>query len=367
MNPGHDFEEVGERSRVVIGDVDGGKGGDWNQRKVTGSPDIEDLDGDQLLIAREVNVVTCRDWSQDINVETVRDWNNNKVTEGIESGNVRDDELSLPLKKRLNWTQLAVLAETVSLRGDSAIIQELSGSPTAAEHFKCGSCREVFRDALSLDQHNLTKHQRRTLKCNFCRKGFFLGELQSLQQHILEKHYQGPKCGICSVTFASKDALKNHVRQVHLNETFTCEVCNMECQDLYFHMENFHKDIVSTSTTPSQSLKGGAGVRRTCPDCLKEVSADNYLRHQKEQHAKVKKACPFCLKEFGPSNLGRHIKCVSVFDFCFVNTKIFFQASPPWREKGLPHVPKDVEFGKPEQAHQGGAYERQDCLRDLRS
>ena len=66
MNPGHDFEEVGERSRVVIGDVDGGKGGGWNQRKVTGSPDIEDLDGDQLLIAREVNVVTCRDRSQDI-------------------------------------------------------------------------------------------------------------------------------------------------------------------------------------------------------------------------------------------------------------------------------------------------------------
>ena len=300
MNSGHDFEEVGERSQVVIGDIDGEKGEDWNHRKVTGSPDIEDLDGDQLLIAREINVVTSRDWSQDINMATCRDWNNNKVTEGVHSGGLGGDELSLPPQKRP--------AFRMGLGGDDAQMQESSGNSTAAENFRCGSCHEVFRDALSLDQHNLTRHQRRTLKCNFCRKGFFLSELQSLQQHILEKHYHRPKCGICTITFASKDALKNHVRQVHLNETFTCEVCNMECQDLYFHMENFHKDKVSTSTTPSQSLKGGAGVRRTCPDCLKEVSADNYIRHQKEQHAKVKKACPFCFKEFGPSNLGRHIK-----------------------------------------------------------
>merc|ERR1712126_101356 len=107
-------------------------GGDWNHREVTGSPDIEDMDGDQLLIAREINVVTSRDWSQDINVATGRDCNNNKVTEGAESGGLGGDELSLP-PKSLNCTKHAVLAETLSLRGDDALMQELSGSPTAAE------------------------------------------------------------------------------------------------------------------------------------------------------------------------------------------------------------------------------------------
>ena len=158
----------------------------------------------------------------------------------------------------------------------------------------------VFPNVISLDE---------ILQCNFCDQAFFLQDLKSLQQHILELHYQGPKCSLCESMFASKDALKDHVRQRHVNEISTCEVCHMECQDLPFHMETFHKSESAPVKLPRQ--KNGTGVTRTCPECQKEISVDNFGRHVQEKHSKLRKSCPHCPKDFAPSNLQRHIRLAS--------------------------------------------------------
>ena len=158
----------------------------------------------------------------------------------------------------------------------------------------------VFPNVISLDE---------ILQCNFCDQAFFLQDLKSLQQHILELHYQGPKCSLCESMFASKDALKDHVRQRHVNEISTCEVCHMECQDLPFHMETFHKSESAPVKLPRQ--KNGSGVTRTCPECQKEISVDNFGRHVQEKHSKLRKSCPHCPKDFAPSNLQRHIRFAS--------------------------------------------------------
>ena len=169
-----------------------------------------------------------------------------------------------------------------------------------SENFKGQPGNEVFPRMISMDQ---------ILKCNFCDQAFFLRDLKSLQQHILELHYQGPKCSLCETMFASKDVLKNHVKQRHVNEISTCEVCHMECQDLPFHMETFHKSEFVPLKPPLQ--KKGAGVTRTCPECQKEISVDNFGRHVQEKHSKLRKSCPHCPKDFAPSNLQRHIRLAS--------------------------------------------------------
>ena len=113
--------------------------------------------------------------------------------------------------------------------------------------------------------------------------------------------------------FASKDALKNHIRQRHVNEISTCEVCHMECQDLPFHMETFHKSESAPPEGVSPPRQKGAGVKRTCPECQKEISVDNFGRHVQEKHSKLRRSCPHCSKDFAPSNLKRHIRFASHF------------------------------------------------------
>jgi len=189
----------------------------------------------------------------------------------------------------------------VGFGGHQAVMQETAGGEVGMqveETFKCQPCHEVFPDVISSDQ---------ILQCNFCDQAFFLQELKSLHQHILEHHYQVPKCGICRDKFASRDALKNHVRQRHLNETFTCDVCHMECQDLTFHMETFHKSEAAPKKLPRWK---GRGVTQTCPQCKKEISVDNFYRHTQEKHSKLRSTCPHCNKDYAPSNLKRHIRQV---------------------------------------------------------
>jgi len=120
----------------------------------------------------------------------------------------------------------------VGLGGGQDVLQEITGCEVRVQVEESFNCHGVFPDVILSDQ---------ILQCNFCDQAFSLHDLKNLHQHILEHHYRGPKCGLCEEMFPSKDALKNHVRQTHLNETFTCDVCHMECQDLIFHMETFHK------------------------------------------------------------------------------------------------------------------------------
>ena len=253
------------------------------------------------------------------------DRNQNKV---IEPANI--SELSEVSEMGL-WGPQTVMQETT--------ICEASLQDQMEENFKWQPCNEVAPEAISLPSDQI-------VHCNFCDQTFLHHDLKSLHQHILEHHYQGPKCSLCESIFASKDALKNHIRQRHLNETFTCEVCHTECKDLPFHMETFHK----SEAAPAEKLprqKGGAGVKRTCPECQKEISVDNFGRHLQEKHSKLRRFCPHCSKDFAPSNLKRHIRFAShlasnILLMCMIslliNSAYPSQTSSLRRESGVPNV-----------------------------
>ena len=58
--------------------------------------------------------------------------------------------------------------------------------------------------------------------------------------------------------FVTKNALKNHIKQVHLSETSTCHICHKEYKDLYHHVKYFHERIRSCE----------------CGSCEKKFQAD---------------------------------------------------------------------------------------------
>ena len=238
--------------------------------------------------------------------EESQDMNHNKV---IGPPSATGSSMHKQLKQKLAllgfkeaWHMQYAASDTSGDLGMAAI-HSIEGTLNMEENFNCRPCNQAFPDVVSLDQHCLAMHPEKILECNFCGAAFLLQDLISLRQHILRYHYRGPKCSLCGGMFTSRDALKNHVRQRHLNETSTCGVCHVECQDLPVHMDTFHKKKPVTLR--------GAGAKRTCPDCLKEISVDNFGRHVKEKHSKLKKSCPHCSEEFGPSNLRRHIRCAT--------------------------------------------------------
>jgi len=145
-----------------------------------------------------------------------------------------------------------------------------------------------------------------------------------LRWHILKEHCHNKvtECSLCEQKFVTKNALKNHIKQIHLGETSTCHICHKEYKDLYHHVKYFHERIRAFECSYCdkkfqakkllynhvQSIHLGEKTR--CPDCHKDISVDNYSRHVRETHEKVKKPCPHCDKEFAMSNLSRHIRQV---------------------------------------------------------
>ena len=160
------------------------------------------------------------------------------------------------------------------------------------------------------------------------------------------------ECSLCEQKFVTKNALKNHIKQVHLSETSTCHICHKEYKDLYHHVKYFHEKIRNYECSYCekkfqakkllynhvQSIHLGEKTR--CPDCNKDISVDNFSRHVRETHERVglqftpghhliisfilqiKKPCPHCEKEFAMSNLSRHIR----------------QGGQPWTELCLRNI-----------------------------
>ena len=107
------------------------------------------------------------------------------------------------------------------------------------------------------------------------------------------------ECSLCEQKFVTKNALKNHIKQVHLSETSTCHICHKEYKDLYHHVKYFHEKIRNYECSYCekkfqakkllynhvQSIHLGEKTR--CPDCNKDISVDNFSRHVRETHERV--------------------------------------------------------------------------------
>ena len=160
-----------------------------------------------------------------------------------------------------------------------------------------------------------------SVACQLCDKTF---SVVNLRWHILKEHCHDKisECSICEKKFITKDALKVHIRQVHLNEGSACHICKETCDDLDKHIRSSHSGKkmecpYCDSTFQGKKLLNShiqsthlVGEKSKCKECQKEISVDNLGRHMREQHERIKKPCPHCEKEFAMSNLARHVRQV---------------------------------------------------------
>lgn len=86
---------------------------------------------------------------------------------------------------------------------------------TNEKPYICDFCSEGFRQKVSLRSHLKSKHgfeESKEAVCQQCGKGFANSYALNIHERL---HINSEKCDLCSDSFAEKEYLKNHLKQVH--------------------------------------------------------------------------------------------------------------------------------------------------------
>ena len=175
---------------------------------------------------------------------------------------------------------------------NSEMFAELKEDKDGADNMKGKlneSCYICWKHVEHLNNHIIANHGEK-VACQLCDQNF---SLRNLREHILKEHCHKKvtKCSRCEQKFVTKNALKSHVMQIHLSETNTCNICHKEYKDLHHHVKFFHEKIrnheCSYCNKKFQAKKllynhvqsVHLGEKTICPDCKKEISVDNFIRH----------------------------------------------------------------------------------------
>lgn len=91
----------------------------------------------------------------------------------------------------------------------------------------CPNCGNSFGSNFSLQRHIETIHQgQRDFTCQDCGEAF--AQQNQLQRHHMRNHQDVEiRCRVCRQMFASMDAVRRHIEQVHgRNRPFKCVSCD---------------------------------------------------------------------------------------------------------------------------------------------
>ena len=96
---------------------------------------------------------------------------------------------------------------------------------------KCQHCRFTCKDSKILDNHVSAVHMKHNeQKCQQCR--FTCKDSQTLDNHVSAVH-MNQNCHLCEETFASKAALRKHVRNHLMNNLeYSCGVCTNKFKNI---------------------------------------------------------------------------------------------------------------------------------------
>ena len=165
---------------------------------------------------------------------------------------------------------------------------------------KCGQCNLTYPTKVELDHHVKMIHEEPDYQCNICEKKFRFKRLYEIHvaTDIHDKNGNW-HCEICGYVAKERGQLNVHRRIVHENKKlFKCENCPSAYNDrsnLEMHIANIHD-----------------GVKYKCDLCSESFTLKkNVARHKKRKHIKNRPLfkCDKCLKDFvAKYNLQLHLK-----------------------------------------------------------
>ncbi|XP_069076368.1 zinc finger protein 532 [Pleurodeles waltl] len=200
--------------------------------------------------------------------------------------------------------------------------------------YKCPICPMAFKSAPSTHSHTYTQHpgvkigEPKTIyKCSMCDTVFTLQSLlfRHFDQHIENQKVSVFKCPDCSLLYAQKQLMTDHIKTMHGTLKSVEGPPNLgihlplgskpSLQNSPSHNKEEAKAVNGTEKTenkPVPDIKAG-GVKKTgwtCWDCDQLIlQRDAYINHMKKEHGKQMKRhpCRQCEKSFSSSHsLCRH-------------------------------------------------------------
>ena len=220
---------------------------------------------------------------------------------------------------------------------------------------KCNKCHLRFEDQAALDEHKDTDHsvastsdvpevkqeqqedEEMSLECKICFRSF--ENIRSLRFHktMLHKGKLRHNCKHCSLRFERRDALWNHLREVHSarasqerdpNETegFSCEICGKTYDT--FRVLHIHK-AVAHKGHKGKATQGITSFR--CTLCGQKFASSTSLKMHKSRSHQIKcnYRCKLCAYRFETAKELRHheldVHGKQHCDICFKTFDTAFQ------------------------------------------
>ncbi|XP_077479384.1 zinc finger protein 532 isoform X2 [Stigmatopora argus] len=205
--------------------------------------------------------------------------------------------------------------------------------------YKCSLCPMAFKTAPATHSHTNTQHPglkagepKLIYKCSMCDTVFTLQSLLSshFDQHIVNHKVPVFKCPDCSLHYAKKQLMLDHIKSVHgtvkiiegpptfgLNLPLSIKTTNSNNNGASNNNKeggNETKDAPTSLKTPNKStsgeLKNNNSSGYTCNECnLIFTSKEPFVAHMKGEHGKKlkKHPCQLCEKSFSSTHsLCRH-------------------------------------------------------------
>ena len=214
----------------------------------------------------------------------------------------------------------------------------------------CINCDKIFKSDADFYTHaKACKPNRENLQiCPFCRrklrngssvehlyihvKKFHSTESESVPFKKIEEEFalmkQRVQCEKCGNHFASRHSLENHMRSLHVNETFTCTICDSTFNSKrYLHQHKIIHNIEPTipceycGQVYRKEARLTMHIKRVhlqirnfgCDICGKRFKSGKQLRdHSMAIHEKLKPysclLCSFECTKYGNLNLHRNKK-----------------------------------------------------------
>ena len=187
--------------------------------------------------------------------------------------------------------------------------------------FSCDKCDFATATKGSLRKHQKRKHQiSPSIKCDLCDYTFKNALHSDLLSHMKTHQTNRPliKCEHCSKEFLTKGGLNSHVKLIHCNERYKCDICHVKSRNVTLHKihmrihfpveEQYKCDKCDTFVTNNKyrltthiktnhsTLKN---VHLECTVCKKQfTSFADHRAHMWENHKGSRIACTFCSEDF---------------------------------------------------------------------
>ncbi|XP_041666423.1 zinc finger protein 532 [Cheilinus undulatus] len=213
--------------------------------------------------------------------------------------------------------------------------------------YKCSLCPMAFKTAPGTHSHAFTQHPgmkagepKVIYKCSMCDTVFTLQSLlyTHFDQHVVNHKVSVFKCPDCSMHYAQKQLMLDHIKTIHgtlktiegppnlgINLPLSTKPTNSNCTNSPSNNNN-NKDggnVIGqekgekktspqkkTKTNSSADLKNSTDSGYTCGECNNQFSSrEVFVAHMRREHGKIlkKHPCRQCEKSFSSSHsLCRH-------------------------------------------------------------